>query len=213
MNNWQQWHSDYDNPGSSLSRRLEVVRGYLSEALVAQSEPIRLVSLCAGDGRDTIPVVAAAAKDVDALLVEIDPGLADAARRSVENGKGSVLVRTADAGLPASFSDHVPASILMLCGIFGNISDADIDHTIGALPAYLEPDALVIWTRGDHETDGKTAALSASERVRRTFADHGYDEIDFTRPDDAVFRVGMHRWPGTATSAEPTDEPLFRFLW
>jgi len=213
VSNWQQWHTDYDDPSTSLSRRLEVVRRYLAEALTERPEPVRLISLCSGDGRDTIPMVANSKKDVDALLVELDPALAEAARRDSRDRRVPVLVRTADAGLATSFSDHAPASIFMLCGIFGNISDVDIDHTIGALPAYLEPGALVIWTRGDHETDGKTAALSASERVRRTFADHGYEEIDFTRPDDAIYRVGMHRWPGGAAAAQPTPERLFRFLW
>jgi hypothetical protein len=213
VSDWQQWHTGYDDPDSSLSRRLEVVRCYLAEALSEMPEPVRLISLCSGDGRDTIPVVADSKKDVDALLVELDPALADAARRDGQDKRVPVLIRTADAGLPTSFSDHAPASIFMLCGIFGNISDADIDHTIGALAAYLEPGALVIWTRGDHETDGKTAALSASERVRRTFVDHGYEEVDFTRPDDATYRVGMHRWSSGPATARPTTERLFRFLW
>jgi len=147
------------------------------------------------------------------LLVEADPELAAAARRNAEDRGVSAAVRTADAGLPTSFDDHAPAAIFMLCGVFGNISDADIEHTIDALPTYLSAGALVIWTRGDHETDGKTATLSASERVRRTFNRYGYDEVDFTRPDDADFRVGMHRWPGATTETQPTNEPLFRFLW
>ena len=41
---------------------------------------MRLLSLCAGDGRDTIPVLRRPGLEVDACLVELDPELADARR-------------------------------------------------------------------------------------------------------------------------------------
>lgn len=213
VSKWQQWHADYDDPGSSLSRRLEVVRGYLGQALADQTDPIRLISLCAGDGRDSIPVIGRSGRDVQALLVELDPQLAEGARTRARDHGVAVTIRTADAGLPDSFDDYTPATIFMLCGIFGNISDADIEQTITVLPSYLAPGAQVIWTRGDHETGDKTATIPPSERVRRVFADTGYEEVDFTRPDDTFFRVGVHRWPGATRPIQPAREPMFRFLW
>ena len=35
-----------------------------------------------------------------------------------------------DAGVPTSFADHVPADLLLLCGIFGNVADAEIRTTL-----------------------------------------------------------------------------------
>ena len=56
---WLAWHRDYDEPGSLLSRRLELVQGHLHAELEhAPAGGIRLISLCAGQGRDVIGVLA-----------------------------------------------------------------------------------------------------------------------------------------------------------
>ena len=44
-------------------------------------------------------------------------------------------MRQADAGRAASFADALPADVLLLCGIFGNVSDSDIERTVAAAPA------------------------------------------------------------------------------
>lgn len=213
MSKWQAWHREYDNPDSSLARRLKVVQDYVAQALAERPEPINLISLCAGDGRDSIPVIAGSGRRIDALLVESDPDLARDARDRAIDHEVAISVRTAGAGVPASFADHAPASVLLLCGIFGNIPDVDIERTIRALPSYLGQDALVIWTRGDHEVDDVTRAVSPSERARWMFANAGFEQMHFTAPADAAFRVGMHRWPHPTGTAWPDDRRLFTFLW
>ena len=71
---WHDWHAAYDRE-STLHRRLEVVRRRIGEALDA-SPPgeIRVISMCAGQGRDLLPVAAAHRRrdDVVARLVELD---------------------------------------------------------------------------------------------------------------------------------------------
>jgi hypothetical protein len=72
---WVEWHRDYDDPGSLLSRRLELVQGHLRAELDhAPAGDIRLISLCAGQGRDVIGVLAGHPRrdDVRARLVELD---------------------------------------------------------------------------------------------------------------------------------------------
>jgi hypothetical protein len=52
------WHRHYDDPSSALSARLRRVRAWLSQALdQAPDGPLRLVSLCAGQGHDVIGVL------------------------------------------------------------------------------------------------------------------------------------------------------------
>jgi hypothetical protein len=46
------WHDQYDNPGSSLPRRLQMVRDVLDAELDARRGTVHVLSLCAGDGRD-----------------------------------------------------------------------------------------------------------------------------------------------------------------
>lgn len=202
---WHAWHEEYDDPASSLSRRLEVVRSSLGALLVATDAPVRLVSMCAGDGRDTLPVLAAAGADVSAVLVELDPDLAEAARASARGlGLDRVEVRTADAGTTSSYHGAVPADVLLACGVFGNIADDAVAVTVARLPSLLAAGGHVIWTRGCRVPEDPSAFDGdPSELVRGLFAAAGFEEVAFVRPDDAGFRVGVHRWPGTGAPYEP----------
>jgi hypothetical protein len=210
---WLRWHEDYETAGSSLARRLLVVQDHLERALTeAPAAPDgnrRLISMCAGDGRDVLPVLDRhpAGRKVNALLAELDPELGRRARTTAaELGLPGIEVRTGDAGLTAAYRDAVPAHVLLACGVFGNISDEDVRRTVAALPSLLVPGAIVIWTRGrgDHDTDPST-------EVAACFTDHGFEELAFTRPPDARFRVGMHRL-GTAPSVtQPPPARLFTF--
>lgn len=72
---WVDWHRDYDDAGSLLSQRGEVVQGHLRAELErAPAGDVRLISLCAGQGRDVIGVLTGHPRrdDVRARLVELD---------------------------------------------------------------------------------------------------------------------------------------------
>ncbi len=72
---WVDWHRDYDDPGSLLTRRLELVQGHMRAELDrAPAGDIRLISLCAGQGRDVIGVLAGHPRrdGVGARLIELD---------------------------------------------------------------------------------------------------------------------------------------------
>ena len=216
---WLDWHREYDDPSSSLSRRRRVVQGFLRRILaelppsddpirLAPGEPIRLLSMCAGDGSDVLEVLASlrSGPPVRALLVELDPELADRARAEASRLElTEVLVRTADAGHSASYAELAPAHVVLACGVFGNISFADVRQTIDALPGLLRPGGQVIWTRGRGADD-----LDASQPVRQLFAERGFTELGFTAPEDARFRVGWHRLDRPAATELPAR--LFRFI-
>lgn len=208
--NWLDWHREYADPSSSLSRRRRVVQRYLRRTLaeLAPDEPIRLLSMCAGDGGDVLEVLAEpAAPPVRALLVELDPELADRARARVSRaGLPGVRVLTADAGRVASYAELAPAHVVLACGVFGNIGEADVRRTVGALPGLLRPAGRLIWTRG-RGADG----TDASQFVRRLLAERGFTELDFTAPADARFRVGLHRLDGTDGSPAELPPVLFEF--
>lgn len=59
VRDWLGWHDAHDDPASSLARRLEVVKCRLGQALdsLTTTRP-ELLSLCSGDGRDVIAVLA-----------------------------------------------------------------------------------------------------------------------------------------------------------
>jgi hypothetical protein len=195
---WHDWHQHYDDPASSLSRRLETVRASLRTLLFVARGPVRLVSICAGDGRDTLPVVEETGADVSGVLVELDPVLAERARTAAPAG---IEVRTADAGTTASYADACPVDVFLACGVLGNVTDADMVRTVAALPSLLVAGGHLIWTRSDEE----------AEDVRAELARAGFAEVSYVRPDDADFRVGVHRWPGPTGVPDP-DRRLFDFV-
>jgi hypothetical protein len=202
---WHDWYREYDDPASSLSARLAVVRGQLRSLLGDAQGPVRLLSLCAGDGRDALPVLAESRVEVRAVLVELDPALSDVARRSAARLELSgVEVRTSDAGDTSCASGAVPAEVVMACGIFGNVTDADIARTVNTLPSLLSPHGAVIWTRGCRvPEDPSEWEGDPAEHVRSTFAAAGFEEVDFVRPEDQSFRVGVHRWTGPSAPYRP----------
>lgn len=157
MRDWVEWHQAYADPASGLSARLRSVRRHLSRAIdQAAAGPVRLVSLCAGQGDDVVGVLAVHPRrdQVSAVLVEAEPRNVQVARcRAAAAGLAQVQVRQADASWPESFADALPAGILLLCGIFGNVSDADIERTAAAAPALCAPGATVIWTRHRRSPD------------------------------------------------------------
>ena len=208
MNDWVAWHAAYDDPSSPLSVRLRLVCEHLSCALdQAAPGPVRLVSLCAGQGRDVLGVLPGHPRrdDVSALLVEANPHLAAQARhRAADAGLTGVEVREADAGRLASFADALPADVLLLCGIFGNVSTSDIQRTVEAAPAMCAPGAIVVWTRHRRAPD-------ITPQIREWFCANGFDEVAFDAPDtDSLTGVGVNRL-ATAPAASPPGEPLFTF--
>ena len=210
---WHAWHEEYDDPCSSLSRRLAVVRRELRALLEAATGPVRLVSLCAGDGRDTLPVLNELGADVEAVLVELDPVLAEQARAAaLDLGLGRVEVRTTDAGSTDAVADACPADVLLACGVFGNVPDRDVTATVAALPSLLATGAHVVWTRGNRvPLDPTEVEGDPSDVVRALFRDAGFEEVSFVRPEDAGFRVGVSRWPGPTGAPRPGVR-LFTFV-
>jgi hypothetical protein len=206
VRNWAAWHAEYDDPTSRLSRRLAVVRSRLDEVLdkVTSPDP-RLLSLCAGEGRDVIPVLSSRASGgrVGAVLVELDSELADRAVAAAKLADlPKVEVRCADAGDPASFRDVLPVEVLMLCGIFGNVEHNTVRGIAQAVPAMVTRDGYVIWTRGGGEP------VDHRPEVRRFFTQAGLPEVSFDGEPE-TYGVGVNQV--TIASPPLLDHRLFAF--
>jgi hypothetical protein len=202
---WVEWHRDYDDPGSLLSRRGELVQGHLRAELErAAAGDVRLISLCAGQGRDVIGVLAGHPRrdDVRARLVELDERNVAVARQAA--GLDGVEVLQADAGITDACVGAVPAQIVVACGIFGNISDSDIQATVAALPSLCAPGALVLWTRHRSPPDLTPA-------IRSWFGEAGFREEAFGTSPDGFMSVGAQRLAGEP-AALALGQRLFTFV-
>lgn len=199
---WARWHDPYDDPSSALSARLAIVRGHLADAITAAPPgPVSLVSLCAGQGHDVLGVLPGHSRrdDVTAVLVELDArNAARAAAGAAREGLTDVEVRVADAGVTDGYADALPADVLLLCGIFGNVSDEDVRRTVAATPAMCAPGGTVIWTRHRRPPDLTTP-------VREWFASAGFAEVAFEAPEtgSTLIGVGVHRRRRDAAGHSP----------
>lgn len=205
---WFDWHKPYDDPGSPLARRLALVQQRIREALACRdARPTRVISMCAGQGRDLVPVLADDdhASSVVARLVEADPANVEVARRSADDARlGSVEVVCGDASAIEAYAGLVPADLVLVCGVFGNISHEDIAHTIRCLPQLCAAGATVIWTRHRREPD-------FTPTIRGWLADNEFSELAFDAPDGFVFSVGTYRFDGVPQPVEPGTR-LFEFV-
>jgi hypothetical protein len=197
---WVRWHRAYEDADSPLSARLRLVQHGV-RAVLDDHPPglIRIVSICAGQGRDVIDVVARHPRraDVRARLVELDPSLVAFARaRAATAGVGDVVeVVEGDASLAGSYAGALPADLVLICGVFGNISDEDIRATVLAMPSFCAPGGTVIWTRHRRPPD-----LTPS--IREWFGQAGFAEQSFVAPEPYVLCVGRHRLVGAGANGD-----------
>lgn len=205
---WYDWHGPYADPASPLSRRLALVRQHVGQWLDERTDDrLRVVSVCAGQGRDLLDVLAHRpdAGRVEAYLLESDPRNVAAARTAATAaGLTGITVLPADAGDLASYRGLVPADLVVLAGVLGNITDADVRLTIETLPRLCAAGATVIWTRTREAPD-------LTPTVRGWFAAAGFVESAFHAPPDVLFSVGVHRFAGEPQPLVPAGK-MFRFV-
>ncbi|MBA3844408.1 MAG: class I SAM-dependent methyltransferase [Actinobacteria bacterium] len=205
---WAAWHEAYDDPSSARAARLRVVQGYVRDVLDSRLVlECRVLSLCAGTGLDLLGVLAShpAKSLVRGRLVELDSGLAATAREGAKAaGLEHLEVVVADAGSTDSYLGAVPADLVLACGVFGNISDGDVEATVHAMRSVCGDGGTVIWTRHRRQPDLTPA-------IRRWFAEAGFVEQGFTTPGLDAFAVGVQRLaePPLAFAA---GQQLFTFV-
>ena len=203
---WGEWHRKYDDPASGHPQRLAVVVEQIRAALDrAGPGAIRVLSLCAGDGRDIATAATGhpRAADLSGCLVELDDELAAAAREHLAPLGSRLDVRAADAGDPDVWADVVPVDLLLLCGIFGNVPDDDVERTVLASSAIGRPGATVIWTRHRRPPDLTPA-------IRGWFTAAGCTSLGFWSGGPGGFGVGAELLEG-ATRALDRSQRLFVF--
>ena len=194
---WAAWHQRYAQPDSVQSLRLPVVQAHIRAFLHGRAEPARLISMCAGDGRDLLGVLEASPDSrVRARLVELDADLAACAReRALRAGLDGVEVVNGDAGVTDAYAGAVPADLALVCGVLGNVPDEDAERTVRSLPRLCAEDATVVWTRHRRSPD-------LTPQIRAWLAETGFRELAFDSPGPDSFSVGVHRFEGAPLPLE-----------
>ena len=203
LRDYDAWHAGYDDPDSSLSWRLNRVQEALHVALDAVPGPVRLISDCAGDGRDVVVVLSHRpdAPRVRATLLELHPVVATRARQAAAAAglAATVEVRTTDAGVSDAYHDLVPAEVVLLVGIFGNVSDEDLQRAVAASRQLCASGATLIWSRGRGGD-----LTDRNDDVRRWFRDAGFTEVDYVTLDrGSKPAIGVSRYDGAPVLLDP----------
>ncbi len=204
---WVEWHRSYTDPGSDLSQRLAVVTTAIIDAISsAPPGPISVLSLCAGEARDLSGAALGHPRsgDMHGVAVELNAGLAAIAAGSLRDAGTSIEVRCADAGRPIHWDDVVPVDVLLLVGIFGNLTDDHVQRTVAATAAMVRAGGTIIWTRHRKAPD-----LTPS--IRGWFDDTGCTPIGFTSAGPESYAVGVERMDEPRSSVA-LPEQLFRFV-
>ena len=203
---WYAWHDDYDDPDTALARRLAAVQEQVRAALDdAEPGPLRAISLCAGQGRDLIGALAGHPRqhDVRARLVELDPRNADRAQQAARAaGLPGVEVVTGDAALTDAYAGMTPADLVLVCGVFGNITDADVERTVGYCTQLCARSGTVVWTRGRWPPN-------LLPRICDWFTDRGFDRLWVSDPAEG-WGAAAHRFTGTP---DPLEEGARMFTF
>ncbi|SEO06537.1 methyltransferase [Actinacidiphila rubida] len=204
---WHAWHGAYDSPDSPLAVRLHTVQHRISLALDAGPPgPLRVVSACAGQGRDLIGALDGHPRraDVTARLVELDPRNTAAARRAAAAlGLTGLDAVTGDAAVTDAYADLAPADLVLLCGLFGNITLADIERVTEYCTRLCAHGGTVIWTRNRHRPD-------AFPQICDWFEQRAFTRVWVNDPERAQ-GVGVHRFTGHPAELPP-GERMFTFV-
>ncbi len=204
---WVEWHRAYARD-SHQARRLGAVRSEIRRAMdLAPPGTLRILSMCCGDGRDLLGALIDHPRrgDVRARLVDVSEELTLDGRAEVGRlGLNGVEFVTDDAALTDTYASIVPVQIALVCGVFGNISDADVRHTIRSLPTLCASGARVVWTRGRFPPD-----LTPS--IREWFHLAGFEEEAFIPIPESTATVGTHRLVAAPSAYRPANR-MFTFL-
>jgi Methyltransferase domain len=210
MRDYLKWLEAYDDPASDLSWRLRQVQAYIRSALDQIEGPVVVLSLCAGDGRDVLQVLGERVDSsrVEVTLIELHPVLAQRAREfAAKAGLMNITVRTVDAGNTSAYAGSVPADLVIMIGILGNISDDDARRTIYAAPQLCRPGAFLLWSRATNGADRNGA-------IRSWLTEAGFFEVDYREFDQAEGEraaLGSARYVGLS-QALIAGRQLFTFL-
>ncbi|MEU6259062.1 class I SAM-dependent methyltransferase [Streptomyces sp. NPDC047043] len=204
---WYEWHDTYDRADSPLVQRLATVQGRIRDALDrAPAGPLTAVSVCAGQGHDLIGALTGHPRrhDVRARLVELDERNVAAARRAAEAaGLPGVEVVVGDAASTDHYPDLAPADLVLLCGVLGNITDADVERVLDHCTQLCRTGGTVVWTRNRKAPDlvpQVCAWLEERGFERQWVSDPGF-----------VQAVGAHRYTGKPRRL-PLGERMFDFI-
>jgi hypothetical protein len=170
--------------------------------------PVRLISICAGDGRNVIETLRSHARraDVSAWLVELDiQSVAAGRRNAAELGLSRhVNLIHADATDFATYQMLAPADIVVLVGVWGHVSLNTRATLVNSLHFLCRSGGTVVWTRGAAKGPARV------QQIRSLFSQSLWTELQFEFTPDMNWVIASYRNVGLSREL-PASGRVFRF--
>jgi amino acid adenylation domain-containing protein len=208
---WTDWYRLYE-AGMGLTGRLNLVRSQVAAALDERPPgPFYLTSICAGDGRDVIPVVAEhrRAAEIDAGLIDLDAEALERGRQTAEEAGMAERFhfRCADATQAASYQGLPAADLLIVSGVLGHLNKAGLAQLAASLPMLLKPGGHLLWSR--HQVLHRGAEHIAYFRGKLAAAQ--FEEVFFQPASSEGFVVGRAIYQGPPIAPDARRK-FFEFI-
>jgi hypothetical protein len=193
---WVSWHENYE-ASPALKARLLAVREHLSRCFDSQDPGvIQVLSICAGDARDLIGLLATHPRkmDVKAHLVENNAELAGSGRKVIEEAgfEEQLQFVIGDATISSTYLGLVPVDVVLMAGVFGNLRSEEACRLVRNLCLLCKPGGVVIWTRHRRLHDG----LNQIRLIRQCFVESDFEEVHIENTPDDKFTIGSNRYKG-----------------
>ncbi len=208
---WNDWYKQYDSfPG--LRARLRIVCEQIAATLDdCPAGPIRIVSICAGDGRDVIGALHNHPRrnDVTASLLDSDQ---DSIHRGVAAAEaaglgGQLHFIHADATLAGNYAGAVPADLVILSGLIGHLRHENVPGFVRSLPMFCRTGGWVIWNRHLVLYEGQKRVFP----IREFFRQAAFKEVHYETTAADGFAVSRVRFTGPVEPLD-TTRVLFEFV-
>jgi hypothetical protein len=190
-------------------QRLEAVLEHLRSNLDnLPAGPLRLISICAGDGRDVIGVLRRHDRrsDLSAWLVELDRQsvVAGIQEASIAGLHDTIHFINGDATDYATYQRIGPADVVLACGVWGHVPVHERTALVDALAGLCKRRGTVTWTRG------VSAGITRLNRIELLFAGPSWESVHTTITSDKKWAVATYRHFGPPV-ALPEAGRIFNF--
>jgi hypothetical protein len=207
----------YKNP--LFQRRLDEVKKQITEALdECPPGPLRIISICSGDGRDILGVLPDHPRRQDAVCLLIDANakaIADARSGALAAGvEKQFHCIVGDAACLDHYAEFGPANLILISGVFVYLLPSDAEKLIAALPMLCQAGCFVIWNRRHSQSPGIEIFFKRStqiEHLQTFFRFYNFTTVTDSSTGAEGFVVRRERFDGAPKAWSP-GPLLFKFF-
>lgn len=146
---WSKWNLFYEDKITTQYHRLIAIKQYIKNILLSE-ENNTVLNICSGESRDILQTL------VELEMLDVPVYSIDTHTNSINNSmlyanEHNLLNYNAiceDASLSDTYIEYnVPRSkLIILSGVFGMLSDIEINRLLKSLPMFIKNDGYVVWT-------------------------------------------------------------------